>query len=101
MSRKKFFYLSVVVFLLIGVIGSGLVSIFLGVEHIRTLFLVVFIWAIFGVPSALFLVLALFAHSVEPFVENKGASWSSSFIAVLGLIGIIALMIHFSTLFFS
>lgn len=101
MSRKKFFYLSAVVFLLIGVIGSGLVSIFLGVEHIRTLFLVVFIWALFGVPSALFLVLALFAHSVEPFVENKSASWSSSFIAVLGLIGIIALMIHFSTLFFS
>jgi len=101
MSRKKFFYLSAVVFLLLGVIGSGLISIFLGVEHIRTLFLVVFVWSLFGVPSALFLILALFAHSAEPFVGKSDTSLSSSFIAALGLIGIIALLIHFSTLFFS
>ena len=100
MSRKKFFYLSAVVFLLIGVIGSGLISAFLGVEHIRTLFLVVLVWSLFGVPSVLCLILALFAHSAEPFVERRGnASWSASFIALLGLIGIIALLIHFSALF--
>ncbi|MBP6889297.1 MAG: hypothetical protein KBC83_02430 [Candidatus Moranbacteria bacterium] len=101
MSRKKFFYLSAAVFLLIGVIGSGLISIFLGIEHIRTLFLVVLIWSLFGVPSMLFLILALFAHSAEPFVDKSKTSFSSSFIAALGLIGIIALLIHFSTLFFS
>ena len=101
MSRKKFFYLSAAVFLLIGVIGSGLISIFLGIEHIRTLFLVVLIWSLFGVPSMLFLILALFAHSAEPFVDKSKTSFSSSFIAALGLIGIIALLIHFSTLFFA
>ncbi len=92
--------MSAVVFLLIGVIGSGLISAFLGVEHIRTLFLVVLVWSLFGVPSVLCFILALFAHSAEPFVSKGGTSWSSSFIAALGLSGIIALLVHFSTLFF-
>ncbi len=99
MSKKKFFYLSAVVFLLTGVIGSGIVSVFLGVEHIRTLFLVVFIWSICGVPSVLCFLLALFAHSTEPFIGKSDTSLSSSFIAALGLIGMVSLMIHFSSLF--
>lgn len=101
MSKKKFLYLSAVVFLLIGVIGSGIVSVLLGVEHLRTLFLMVFIWSIFGVPSVLCFLLALFAHSAEPFIGKSDTSLSSSFIAALGLVGIVALIIHFSTLFFS
>ncbi len=100
MSRKKFFYLSAVVFLLIGVVGSGLLSVFLGTEHIRTLFLVVLVWSLFGVPSVLFLILALLAHSAEPFVGKRDTACSSSFIALLGLIGIIALLIHFFMIFF-
>jgi hypothetical protein len=99
MSRKKFLYLSAVAFLLIGVIGSGLISVFLGTEHIRTLFLVVLVWSLFGVPSVVCFLLALFAHSAEPFVGQGDSSWSASFIALLGLIGIIALLIHFSALF--
>ncbi|MBP7811605.1 MAG: hypothetical protein KA054_02050 [Candidatus Moranbacteria bacterium] len=100
MSRKKFFYLSAVSFLLVGVIGSGLLSVLLGAEHIRTLFLVVLVWSLTGVPSVLCLILALLAHSTEPFVRKSDTSfWSSSFIALLGLVGIIALLIHFSMIF--
>ncbi|MDQ5976963.1 MAG: hypothetical protein QG664_877 [Patescibacteria group bacterium] len=99
MSRKKFFYLSAVVFLLAGVIGSGLLSVFLGTEHLRTLFLIVLVWSLTGVPSVLCFIFALLAHSAEPFAGKRETSWSSSFIALLGLIGIIALLVHFFMIF--
>jgi hypothetical protein len=98
MSRKKFFYLSTVSFLLLGVMISGLITAFLGIDHMSTLLLVGLIWALFGVPAVIAFVLALFAHSAEPFVGRE-TSFSSAFIAALGLIGLIALIAHFIFLF--
>ena len=99
MSRKKFFYLSAVSFFLVGIISSGLVSLFLGIEHIRTLLFVVFIWSLCGVPAIMSFMLALFAHSAEPFV-GRDTSFSSAFIAALGFLGILGFIFYFSYLFF-
>lgn len=97
MSRKKFFYLSAVSFLLLGVFGSSLLTLFLGIEHVSTLLLVGLVWTLFGVPAMGCFLLALFAHSAEPFVGRE-TSFSSAFIAALGFIGIVMLLFHFAYL---
>ena len=100
MSRKKFFYLIAVSTLLVGVMSSGLISVFFGVEHIRALLLIAFIWTLCGVPAIMSFLLALFTHSTEPFVGSD-TSFSSAFIVALGCIGILGLTFHFYYLFFS
>ena len=99
MSRKKFFYLSAVSFLLLGVIISGIITAYFGIDHVSTLLLVSLIWALFGAPSVGCFGLALFAHSAESLADRRRSSFSTAFIVTLGLIGLFALVLHFLYLF--
>ena len=99
MSRKKFLYLLAVSLFLVGVIGSGLVSVFFGVGHVRALLLTAFIWALCGVPAIISLVLALFARSTEPIVGGRDTSSSLTLLVALGCIGILGLLFYFPYLF--
>lgn len=80
-------------------IGSGLITVFFGTEDASAVLLTVFVGALFGVPATIFLALALFAHSAEPFT-GRDTPISSGIIAAIGLAGIIMLAAYYFFLFF-
>jgi hypothetical protein len=101
MTQKKFFYLCAAACLLLCGLGVGLVSLFFGIGHIRTLFLSMLLGSLLGVPALIFLLLALFTHSAEPFMGKSQSSRSSSLLAALGFAALVALLVYLSTLFLS